>query len=85
MTLYIHCKTTRYHNTVDLVTECGDKVARVYDGNSRLHAFQAVKFWRNAGLDGFVDPCVTSTSGGNGDSRYLMQIGRFDNMEKYGG
>ena len=26
-----------------------------------------------------------STSGGNGDSRYLMAIGRFDNWERYGG
>lgn len=85
MTLYIHCQSTRGHNSVDLVNDCGDKVARVYDGNSRLHAFHAVKFWRLAGLDGYADPCAVSTSGGCGDSRYLMQIGRFDNWEKFGG
>ena len=87
MTLYIHCKATRYHNTVDLVTECGAMVARVYSGDSRLRAFQAVQYWRGAGYQGYVDPCVAarSTSGGNGDSRYLMAIGRFDNWERYGG
>ena len=85
MTLYIHCKATRYHNFVDLVTECGAMVARVYSGDSRLRAFQAVQYWRCAGYQGYVDPYVAarSTSGGNG-KYFASRFYWWDNIERYG-
>ena len=87
MTLYIRVTATRYHNVVTLVTCAGQPRYTWYDGDSRALAFRAVQQLRALNYCGDADPCVAarSTSGGNGDSRYLMAIGRFDNRERYGG
>lgn len=84
MALYIRVQATRYHNVVDLVTDCGVKVVTVYDGNSRVQAFQAVTWWRGQGYTEYRDCAAEArqTSGGNGNSRYLISIGRFDRWEE---
>ena len=85
MTLYIRCKATRYHNSVELVTCAGQPRYTWYDGDSRVLAFRAVQQLRVLGYCGYTDPCVAarSTSGGNG-KYFASRFYWWDNIERYG-
>lgn len=84
MTLYIKSTTDGTHHRCQLVTASGCPVATVYDGGSQAQKFAAIRYWRGQGFEGWCDPCAISTSGGNGNSRYLGNIGRWDRIESLG-
>lgn len=83
--LYIHATTQPNGSSqVHLVRQDGAKVALIYQGYSHYQKCAVIKRWRKMGYDGWNNPALMSTSGGNGDSVYFSNIGRWDNIGRYG-